>query len=50
MAPEKVFRQIAPAKEEEKEGSKRKQSLAYRQEFIGLFTNVNGLGRNLRPF
>ena len=50
MASEKVFRQIAPAKEEEKEGSKRKQALAYRQEFIGLFTNVNGLGRNLRPF
>ncbi|KAI9087525.1 hypothetical protein K1719_030395 [Acacia pycnantha] len=41
-------RAIAPAKEEEE--SKRKQPLPYRQEFIGLFTNVNGLGRNLRPF
>ncbi|XP_028778343.1 uncharacterized protein LOC114734858 [Neltuma alba] len=41
-------RTIAPAKEEDE--SKRKQPLPYRQEFIGLFTNVNGLGRNLRPF
>ncbi|XP_054822249.1 uncharacterized protein LOC129320713 [Prosopis cineraria] len=41
-------RAVAPAKEEDE--SKRKQPLPYRQEFIGLFTNVNGLGRNLRPF
>ncbi|KAF7806087.1 uncharacterized protein G2W53_038248 [Senna tora] len=41
-------RGVGPTKEGDE--SKKKPSLPYRQEFIGLFTNVNGLGRNLRPF
>ncbi|WVZ19483.1 hypothetical protein V8G54_006805, partial [Vigna mungo] len=32
------------------EENKRKSFLPYRPELVGLFTNVNGLGRNLRPF
>lgn len=32
------------------EQNKRKSFLPYRPELVGLFTNVNGLGRNLRPF
>ncbi|KAK7317182.1 hypothetical protein RJT34_01190 [Clitoria ternatea] len=30
--------------------TKRKSFLPYRPEVVGLFSNVNGLGRNLRPF
>ncbi|RDY06879.1 hypothetical protein CR513_09073, partial [Mucuna pruriens] len=32
------------------EHNKRKSFLPYRPEVVGLFANVNGLGRNLRPF
>lgn len=30
--------------------NKRKSFLPYRPDLVGLFANVNGLGRNLRPF
>ncbi|CAK8566777.1 unnamed protein product [Lathyrus sativus] len=33
-----------------KNQSKRKSFLTYRPELVGLFANVNGLGRNLNPF
>ncbi|CAJ2642141.1 uncharacterized protein LOC123915799 [Trifolium pratense] len=33
-----------------KNQSKRKSFLPYRPELVGLFSNVNGLGRNLNPF
>ncbi|KAG5049851.1 hypothetical protein AAZX31_04G166400 [Glycine max] len=32
------------------EQNKRKSFLPYKPELVGLFTNANGLGRNLRPF
>lgn len=32
------------------EQNKKKSFLPYRPELVGLFANVNGLGRNLRPF
>lgn len=32
------------------EQTKRKSFLPYRPELVGLFANVNGLGRNLKPF
>ncbi|KAL2639371.1 hypothetical protein GLYMA_06G182500v4 [Glycine max] len=35
---------------EHAEQNKRKSFLPYRPELVGLFANVNGLGRNLRPF
>lgn len=41
---------VVSVEKEAGDESKRKPSLPYRQEFIGLFTNVNGVGRNLRPF
>ncbi|XP_052195223.1 uncharacterized protein LOC127803192 [Diospyros lotus] len=33
-----------------KEGDKRKSYLPYRQDLVGFFANVNGLGRNFPPF
>ncbi|EEF52000.1 uncharacterized protein LOC8289005 [Ricinus communis] len=33
-----------------KEGDKRQSFLPYRQDLVGLFSNVNGLSRNLHPF
>nr|KYP35763.1 hypothetical protein KK1_043185 [Cajanus cajan] len=33
-----------------REQNKRNSFLPYRPELVGLFANVNGLGRNLRPF
>ncbi|RZC86961.1 hypothetical protein C5167_030312 [Papaver somniferum] len=33
-----------------KENDKKKSYLPYRQDLVGLFANVNGLNRNLRPF
>ncbi|XP_022740046.1 uncharacterized protein LOC111292095 [Durio zibethinus] len=33
-----------------KEGDKRRSFLPYRQDLFGIFTNVNGLGRNFPPF
>ncbi|VVA16904.1 Hypothetical predicted protein [Prunus dulcis] len=32
------------------EGDKRRSFLPYRQDFVGFFSNVNGLSRNLHPF
>lgn len=32
------------------EGDKRRSFLPYRQDLVGLFSNVNGLSRNLHPF
>ncbi|XVF50315.1 hypothetical protein PTKIN_Ptkin04bG0087000 [Pterospermum kingtungense] len=33
-----------------KPGDKRRSYLPYRQDLVGIFSNVNGLSRNLRPF
>ncbi|XVF60293.1 hypothetical protein PTKIN_Ptkin08bG0033800 [Pterospermum kingtungense] len=33
-----------------KEGDKRRSYLPYRQDLVGIFANVNGLGRTLPPF
>ncbi|KAL5076382.1 hypothetical protein RYX36_015366 [Vicia faba] len=41
----------SPAVEHDgKNQSKKKSFLTYRPELVGLFANVNGLGRNLNPF
>ncbi|CAN6585351.1 unnamed protein product [Malus baccata var. baccata] len=32
------------------EGDKRRSFIPYRQDFVGFFSNVNGLSRNLHPF
>ncbi|PSR89582.1 Candidapepsin-7 like [Actinidia chinensis var. chinensis] len=33
-----------------KDGDRRRSFLPYRQDFVGLFANVNGVSRNLHPF
>ncbi|KAM1035818.1 hypothetical protein ACFX2F_039009 [Malus domestica] len=34
----------------EEAGDKRRSFLPYRQDFVGFFSNVNGISRNLHPF
>ncbi|GAU49833.1 hypothetical protein TSUD_134590 [Trifolium subterraneum] len=50
--PKTTASKVSPAVENDggKYQSKRKSFLPYRPELVGLFTNVNGLGRNLKPF
>ncbi|KAI4336141.1 hypothetical protein L6164_014708 [Bauhinia variegata] len=43
-------RSRAVATAEDGDPTKKKSFLPYRQELVGLFNNVNGLGRNLHPF
>jgi hypothetical protein len=50
--PKTTASKVSPAVENDggKNQSKRKSFLPYRPELVGLFSNVNGLGRNLNPF
>lgn len=50
--PKTTASKVSPAVENDggKDRSKRKSFLPYRPELVGLFSNVNGLGRNLNPF
>ncbi|XP_027338410.1 uncharacterized protein LOC113852385 [Abrus precatorius] len=43
-------RTVGTVGKEHGDHNKRKSFLPYRPELVGLFANVNGLGRNLRPF
>lgn len=50
--PKTTASKVSPAVENDggKNQSKRKSFLPYKPELVGLFSNVNGLGRNLNPF
>ncbi|MCH91958.1 hypothetical protein A2U01_0012890, partial [Trifolium medium] len=50
--PKTTASKVSPTVENDggKNQSKRKSFLPYRPELVGLFSNVNGLGRNLNPF
>jgi hypothetical protein len=52
QVPKTTASKVSPTVENDggKNQSRRKSFLPYRPELVGLFSNVNGLGRNLNPF